>query len=241
MKGDDTMTQAQIEPYYEKKIECALCKQNYTTQKLRSRFAKVKKIHSDFYTEYKDKEYVPFYYEVHVCPYCGYAETESYSKTFPPDTEQKIIDTLKNWQYKDYGKLRTLMDAIQTYKLALLSASLKQEKHIIIAGLCTRLAWLYRMENNDQDEQRFLHLALNAYIKSYEQSDYLETQMSEMKLLYIIGELYLRTHDYKKAVLYFSKVTSHEQKHYEPKIERMARDQWQVARDASKNAEASMN
>jgi uncharacterized protein len=54
----------EIKPLYDKECTCMACNQRFVTKRLRTRFVKVKKIHSDFFTEYKDPSLNPSYYEV---------------------------------------------------------------------------------------------------------------------------------------------------------------------------------
>ncbi len=135
------------------------------------------------------------------------------------------------WKKQDFGRERTVEDAIRTMKLGVLSALLKKEKNIVIAGLCLRLAWMFRLLEETEQERRFLEKALVEYQASYLQSDYLGTKMSEMRILYLIGELSRRMGDETEAVRYFSRVIQHEKKSMEPKLVEMAREQWYEIRN----------
>ena len=127
--------------------------------------------------------------------------------------------------------------ALETYKLAILAGSLKQEKNTVLAGLCLRLAWLYRTEvSNTDQEMRFMGLALKAYEEAYVHSDFSGTSMSEIKVLFMIGELCRRLGQYPKAVSYFSKVIQHEGAKGEQKIVNMAREQWREAKEENHQA-----
>src|SRR5690606_23174879 len=118
------------------------------------------------------------------------------------------------------------------YKLGILSATLKKEKHVVIAGLCLRLAWLFRMKNDEQEEKRFLSEALNQYKKSYERADYIATPMTDIRILYMIGELSRRVGNIDEAIRYFSLVIQHKDKESEQKIVEMAREQWYLIRNS---------
>ena len=61
------------------------------------------------------------------------------------------------------------------------------------------------MENSEQ-EQRFINLALSEYQETYSIQDYQGTPVSEIRVLYLIGELYVRTGNIKESSKYFSKV-----------------------------------
>ncbi|HHY20538.1 MAG TPA: DUF2225 domain-containing protein, partial [Bacilli bacterium] len=199
--------------------------------KIRSRFIRVEKIHSDFYTEYKDNEINPYLYEVHVCPQCGYSSTDQFSNRFPEGTQERIVEQFSRlWHSRDYGNIRTVDEAITTYKLALLCGELKEEACIVMAGIAIRLAWMYRLSKNEEQEQRFLKIALKYYKDSFENSDFLDKQMTEIRLLYLIGELNHRMGNKAEAVQFFSRVIQHRMKDVEKRVVEMAREQWQSIR-----------
>ena len=111
--------------------------------------------------------------------------------------------------------------------LSILAGSLKKEKNSVMAGLSLRLAWLYRGEDIVDQEKRFLALALKGYEESFLYSDFTGTSMSELKVLFMVGELSRRLGQYDKAVMYFSKIIQHKEANEEPKIVNLARKQWQ--------------
>ncbi len=219
-----------IEPYYSKKMTCPLCDTEFTTSRVRSRAAIPSVIDSDFCAHYKEKNVNPNYYAVNVCPECGYAYTEEFSPNFPAGTkgilEKKVS---QNWEKRAYDGERDGMKAMATFKLAILSATLKKEKHVVMGNLCLRLAWIYRIEEETDQEERFLRLAVEEFEKSYLDSDFTATSMSELRMLYMIGELNRRLKDYQKAITYFSKIVEHPKKSTEMKTVNMAREQWSLA------------
>lgn len=222
----------EIGPFYEKKIPCLFCGKEFTTLRVRSRYSRPTKIDSDFCPHYPPGTHNPHYYYVNVCPECGFAFSEEFSPQFPVSTKEIIkVKILSPWEkrkqeQRDYCHTRDLQQALDSYKLAIYAGTLKKEKHAAMAGLCLRLAWIYRTQNIPDQEQRFLQLALQEYEESYQLSDFAGTSMSEMKTLFIIGELSRRLGDYHKAISYFSKVIQHPNKDDEIKMVNLAREQW---------------
>ncbi|PCD07216.1 hypothetical protein CMV16_13985 [Peribacillus simplex] len=75
----------------------------------------------------------------------------------PPSTMEIILEKVSShWVPHHFSKERSIKDAINTYKLASYCGALKKEKHIILAGICLRIAWLYRIKQNMEQEERFL-------------------------------------------------------------------------------------
>jgi uncharacterized protein len=222
----------QIEPLYDKKYTCAMCESSFTTKKVRSRFVKVLNFDTDFAPLYADGFENPNFYYINVCPDCGYSFTDDFSSYFPPGAKQVIQDKICNqWVPHDYGAERTIQDALNTFKLAAYSSMLKKEKHIVTAGLYIRLAWLYRSTENLDQELRFLKLALKEYTESYSTGDYKGTQVSELRLMYLIGELSRRIGNTHDAVRFFSKVIEKQRQSVEPQIIQLAKDRWQEMRE----------
>ncbi|HZK84668.1 MAG TPA: DUF2225 domain-containing protein [Desulfosporosinus sp.] len=218
-----------LDSFYEKKIECVLCSKSFTTLKVRSRFAISYKTDSDFCPHYRAGNYNPHFYFVNVCPECGFAFSEEFSDQFPKGTKEIIsVQITEHWTKRNFGQVRDFQQAIESYKLAILAGSLKKEKNAVLAGLCLRLAWLYRAENKLEQEKRFMGMAMNAYEESFVLSDFAGTSMSELKVLFMIGELSRRLGQHQKAVSYFSKIVQHENAKDEQKMVKMAREQWRV-------------
>ncbi|MBP2240455.1 uncharacterized protein (DUF2225 family) [Cytobacillus eiseniae] len=227
----------QIDPIYDKQCTCKICNNAFTTKKLRSKFIKVKSYDTDFCPIYSSEELNPILYNVNVCPHCGFSSTDDCAPYFPPGAIDEIQEKVcAQWALHDYGEKRTIQDAIKTYKLAVYCCLLKKEKHIIVAGFYVRLAWLYRILENVEQEQRFMNLAMNDYLNSYMADDFKGTQMSEVKILYLIGELARRTHKRDQAVKYFSKVIEQQNRSVESGIIDMARERWHDIR-ADKHTE----
>jgi uncharacterized protein len=221
-----------LEPLYDQKIQCLMCKNVYTTKKIRSRFIRAIQHDTDFCSYYHPEELNPLFYYVSVCPHCGFSATEEFSTYFPPGTIETIRNKIcEQWPGLDYGSQRTFQEAVNTYKLGIYSATLKREKHIVMAGLYMRLAWLYRTYKIIDQEERFMRLALQEYTASYSEDDFIYTHMSEIRLLYLIGELNRRLGNDKQAILYFSKVIAKKKETIEKRIVEMAYERWQEIRE----------
>ncbi len=217
----------QLQPLFDRKMECMLCKQSSTTKKIRSRFIKVQEYDTDFCPIYTEGSVNALYYNIFVCPHCGFSYSKDFSKYFAPGTKEMIIEKIcSNWVPHSFSEERTIEDAIQTYKLASYSASLKKEKHITIAGIYMRISWLYRFKQDKEQEIRFMKLARHEYEESYSIGDYSGTQVSDIRILYLVGELSRRIGDQQIAIKYFSSVLEKQKSAIETSIIQMARDRW---------------
>jgi uncharacterized protein len=225
------LTSTTIEPTYKKKIHCPLCELSFFSTKVRNSHTRISKRDADFCTYFVDKTVDPYLYYVFVCSHCGYAFSSHFSTKFSDDAVQIIYKNISaKWNGKNYSEKRTYEEAIEAYKLAIYCGITKNEKHYVLAGLYIRLAWLYRKGETKQNELRFLRLALQEYDASYMSCDFAESNMSELLILYMIGEVYRRLDDIPNAIRTFSKVVAHPLKQSEPILVEKARNQWRVAR-----------
>lgn len=223
--------QPDMNPTFERNIQCTYCDHHYTTTKVRTRFIRPTSTDTLFFTIYENEEINPLLYHVHVCPVCGYASNDQFSISIPPYIRHTIEKNLTNkWTPQDYTGERSYADAIKTFKLCILTALLKEEKAVVLAGLYLRTAWLYRYLDQPDQVDRFMRLALNMYEKSYVEDDLDDPKMTPLKVLYIIGEIHRRLGNEKEAIKNFSKVIEMKKSYVDPKVVELSRDQWQLTR-----------
>ena len=221
-----------IPPLYDKKLTCTICNHDFSSKKLRTRSIRVEKIENDLYTTYKDPDNNPLLYEVFVCDTCGYAFTEQFKEKMTEEVKQKFKHNISTyWKEQSFSEERTHEEAVTTYKLALLSAKETEQAPIIIAGICLRLSWLNRYLENEEEEQKYIKSALKYYETSYIQGDFKDTSMTELQLLFLLGELSRKLGLKEQAVKHFSTIAQHPDRHYEPSLVEKARDQWYLMRE----------
>ncbi|WP_371682738.1 DUF2225 domain-containing protein [Sporosarcina sp. PTS2304] len=226
------MSIMEISPFYEKKMQCLLCKEHFPTTRIRSRQVRVSDHDSDFRPIYMNKEINPLFYNVAVCPHCGFAYTDDFSPYFGPGTKEMIAKNITaKWRSRSFGGIRTNEEAVEAYKLAYLSANFKKEKHLTMAGMMLRIAWIYRETEQNEQEIRYLRIARDLYLQAFSNGDYVGTQMSETRVQYIIAELSWRIHDRAQAIMNFSRVIEAQKRSTEPTIIQLAKDRWQEIRD----------
>lgn len=221
-----------VSPYYEKKVDCLHCKKAFPTLKVRSKFVKVAETDTDFMPIYAEGDVPAMYYNVFVCEHCGFSFTEDFSRYFAPGIPEEIKSQVTDkWVRHDFKGERTIFQAIQVYKLSLLCANIKKEKHVAKAGLALRLAWFYRSLKNSGQEERFMTIARDQYMESFSTGDYSSTQMSDARIMYMIAELSRRLGDMENATRFFSKVIESQRAGGEGQLVEMAKDRWNEIRE----------
>lgn len=220
----------EVSPYYEKQIDCINCKKKFKTMKVRSKMLKISATESDFRPIY-DNDVNGYFYNVFVCEHCGFAFTEDFTKYFMPGTAELIEQQITaRWVHHDFSGERTPAQALQAYQLAIVSGQIKKEKHVSLAGLALRCAWIYRTLEQTNAEQRFLRLARDQYAESFTTGDFSGTSMSEVRIAYLAAELSRRLNERETAIRYFSTVIEQQSTANDPKIIEMAKEAWNEMR-----------
>lgn len=219
---------------YVKKMDCLNCKEKFTTTKIRSRFVRVTKHESDFKPVYSDASINPVLYNVAVCPKCGFAFTDEFSGYFAPGVKDEIAQKITSlWSGRSFGDERTIDEAIETYKLGYLSANVKKEKPLTMAGMMLRIAWLYDDMEDFESAKRFRKVSRNLYADAYTAGDHAGTQMSETRVLYLMAELSHQIGDTEEAIRNFSRVIESQRTSTDPQIIEMAKERWQEIREVN--------
>lgn len=209
--------------FFKKSVECTSCHETFKTTKMISSKARIYKTDTDFCTHAENAH--PMYYDVHVCPHCGFAGIER----FRPILKRKKAVLKENYLDKvvpmpELCEERTVDDAIKAYKLALYASELLGEPLTVQASCTMKIAWLNRFKGDEGEDRRFLSKSLELYTKAMEHEDLSRQQVNESKLIYLIAELNTRVGDYAVARRWFSHLMT--DKTIEPKYRTLAVDRW---------------
>lgn len=216
---------------YDKNVECPICNKEFTTKKVRTSKLRLLKQDGDFMPYYEGEN--PIKYKVFVCPNCGFAATEDKYDSVSKAAKEKIKKEVSSkWKKRSYGNMRTVDEAIETCKLALYEGQLLEESRVYLGSISLNIAWLYRMKEDEEQENRFLQITKKLYEEAYYKEDLFNTNMDELKLSYLIGELYRRFGDVKSAVKWFNLVISNPNSNSNPTIRKLAMEQWRLAKES---------
>lgn len=219
-----------LEELYDKKVECPICEEEFKTKKVRASRLRILKRDEDFLSHYNVEN--PIKYNVFVCPNCGYA---NYHNRFN-DIKRSQVELIKEnitskWKKRSFGEVRDLNEAIQTYKLALITSSFLKTSNLELGNLSLNLGWLYRLKDEEDEEIRFLTLARDKFIDAYNLESLLGTNMDDSKLSYLIGELSRRINDKENAKTWFSTSMNLQSTKMNPTINNLVREQWRVVKE----------
>lgn len=214
---------------FDKEVTCHVCNMTFTTKKPRIRKIPVEKKDADFHIWYKEVN--PVFYNVWVCPNCGFSVTESEHKPLNIESKSLVLKHVSfKWNKRDYGSERNWDQAVETHKLAIFMGQLLKKPNGYLGGLSLRLAWLYR-EMNSPHEETYLQHALSYLEKAYAEEEFPIAGLDEVSLSYLIGELKRSTGEPKEAIFWYNRALEHPNIKNKRLIQLKARDQWQLARD----------
>ena len=221
--------------FYEKEVQCPICKSKIKLLKVKSDAARVVSRDEDFCAHYAPVN--PLLYNVWICSQCGYAAMEDKFEKIDEISAQMIKSVLKDkWSPRTFSMERSEEDAIEIYKVALLNLQIRKAKVLEVAKICIRIAWLYRIIRNSK-ENDFLKFALDSYNAVYETENLPVDNMDEITCMYMIGELNRRLGNISEAGKWLHKVVllTSDDKRTMNTIN-MAREQIQRMKDENKGA-----
>lgn len=217
---------------YSKKVTCPICEGQFDSLKAKINSCKAKKKDEDFCIHYEDLN--PAYYEIFVCPYCAYSATENSFEDVNEEDIRLLREAFSGREVeRNFCAERSLNDAIAACKLAIHTAELRKANASVLAGLCLKLAWLYRFAG-DKQEHKFLSYSLQNYLEAFKNEKFPFGNLNEISVMYLIGELSRRLGKYNDAIVWFGKVVANPERKQNMWIEKLAREQWALAKEQHK-------
>lgn len=223
-------------PYFDRKYTCPICNMEFTSLAVRSSMTYVEKRESDFHTIYKGIS--PLHYSMIVCPICNYAaSTSMFPKPLSPRQAEQLGKALLQLKDNDinFGLERDENIALRSFQLAVRTAQLKKVSAGELGGLLLSTAWMAREIGDREMEETYLKEALASYLSAFETGSASIGNLTDIQAMYLIGELYRRCGNYSEAVNWFNNVIVHKNIKQYPAEEKMAREQWSLAREQLKD------
>lgn len=217
----------EVSELYDKKIKCPVCDVQFTTKKVRTSKLKLIKRDADFLSYYEGEN--PLFYNVFVCPNCGYAALDEKFNKIKPREKEKIKNTISTkWNKQSFSDKRTVDEAIDAYKLALLSGEILEYSKYDLGNICLRLCWLNRIKEDKEEEDRFTILARDLYRQAYTTES---INMGATTLSYLIGELSRQIEDIEESLNWFNTTLRSPDIKENVALEKMVREQWQLTKE----------
>lgn len=219
-----------VEGIYDKEIVCPVCSKNTMVTKVKAKACKVASRDTDFCVYYEGVN--PMFYDIWVCEHCGYAaQADKFEEINGRDSKLILQSIAPRWSQRSFAGERSIDNALETFKLALLNLNVRKAKSSEFAKICIRIAWLYRIKK-DEKEMEFLNFALKHYSDAYEKERFPVDKLDEYTCMYMIAELHRRVGNNEEAIKWFSRLMSSSGARSNARLVESARDQYQLVKDA---------
>lgn len=222
---------------YNKKIICPVCENKFLARAVKSNSYRVSKKDTDLFIVYALTN--PYFYDVWVCNSCGYATLKVDFFKIREYQKKLILDNITSkWKGKTYPEEYDINIAIERYKLALLNYTAMEGKASQKSMTCLKIAWMYRMLEDDKNELLFLKEALTGFNQAYLNESFPIYGMNKPTMMYLIGELNRRTGNDSEALLWLGKVIT--TPGVSSKLKNLARDQKDLIKETQLKKEISI-
>lgn len=215
---------------------CPVCRFKFQVPWVSSREFHIGQRDGDLRPHYEGEH--GLYHAIWVCPRCRYAAyRDSFTKVTGEELEQlrKMLDPdfrVDPLAVRAAAALPDLEEAIARHKLALSAYQVRKSHASVVAGLYHQLAWLYREAGDEEQEKRYLALALEKYVETFEKGKgKFPAQLGEPGVLYLAGEINRRLGNYREAARWLEKAIRHPEIKQHPLVSELARDRWVEVRE----------
>lgn len=190
---------------YDCEVTCPVCGNDFKAKAVKTSAARILKRDSDSFITFDVIN--PYFYDVWICDRCGYAAMKrDFNKI--RDSE---IDLIKEkirpkWKSRSYPDVYDVNIAIERFKLSLLNYYVIDAKASKKAINCLKLAWMYRLLKDSENETVFLRQALEGFNYAYLNESFPIYNMDKFTSMYIIGELNRRLGNNDESLKWFSQI-----------------------------------
>lgn len=210
--------------FYTKHYTCAFCGTKFPSLVVKSKNVRLVKTDSDFCPYYRTEN--PLFYEVVVCPKCGYAFNQEMPKKLSDRERATLAQQLPEIRRPlKFDGRRNLSLAVEAFCAAIACLEAIGGKRLLLGKLYLKTAWLYRASGNEAEERGYLEKALWYFDEAY-RTEHSPDPALELNLLYLLGDLSLRLGFDDAAARWLSKILTHPKRSVNPQIVSRTRDRW---------------
>ncbi|MGL5068936.1 MAG: DUF2225 domain-containing protein [Sarcina sp.] len=235
MKNNNNSIEEEKKLLFEKKVVCPVCNNHFKSKAVKVNAPRIERKDSDFFSLYKSVN--PYFYDVWICNNCGYSALKIDFEHIKGKQIDFVLNNIKpRWTAKNYPQVYDVYIALDRYKLALITSTIIKKKSSTKGMICLKIAWMYRILENNTLENEFLEKALSSFEDTYLNESLPVYGMQKANLLYVIGELHRRLGNFDVAIKNFSFVLIDEiASHRLKELTRDMRDLIKEAKDKEKS------
>jgi uncharacterized protein (DUF2225 family) len=222
---------------YDRELTCPVCENIFKARSVKTSAARMLKKDSDFFIRYGNID--PYFYDVWLCNICGYAAMKRDFDKIRSHQIEKIQKQISfKWKGRTYPDIYDVNIAIERFKLSLLNYCVIDARSSSKAMNCLKIAWMYRLQEDFENEHIFIQQALEGFNNAYYNEDFPIYGMDRYTTMYLIGELSRRIGDIEQALIWFSKVITTPS--IPQKLKELARDQKDLIKESIEQSKETL-
>ena len=186
---------------------------------------------ADLCVHYKD--FNPYLYGVYVCENCGYAASQTRFLERMPERVRKAVSSFleKNDFKTPFVEERDKDEALTLFEMAIRFNEMFERSPGRQALLYQKMAWICRIEHDDEKEKDFLLKCAEKFEKSLNKERYPIGKVTDDMATFIVGVNYYMLGDFDKSTKFLGQlISSNQVRITSPKLYEKARDVWQDLR-----------
>ena len=195
-----------IESYvYPKQFNCPVCDNSFKTNVVKESRLRVLSVEFDLHPACHPID--PNFYDVIICPKCGYAAVKDYFYNIMTRQAELILKEIApKYIAQNYPTMLDVDMAIERYELALLNSMIKNGKDGEKAYICLKLMWFHRIKCDVDNQKLFAELTLKGFSSALIKDDLPIMGLNGDTITYLLGALYMLLGDKKSALRFLSDV-----------------------------------
>lgn len=214
---------------YNREITCPVCGNEFKTKAVKTSAARILRKDSDSFIIFDVIN--PYFYDVWICNKCGYAAMKRDFNKIRNSEIELVKEKIKpKWHPKVYPDVYDVNVAIERFKLSLLNYYVIDAKASKKAMNCLKIAWMYRLLKDSENETLFLKQALEGFNSAYFNEGFPLYNMDKFTSMYIIGELNRRLGNNEDSLKWFSEIITAQSA--PSKLKDRSRDQRDLIKEA---------
>lgn len=190
---------------YNREVTCPVCGNDFKAKSVKTSAARILRKDSDSFIIFDVIN--PYFYDVWICNKCGYAAMKRDFNKIRNSEIELVKEKIKpKWHPKTYPDVYDVNIAIERFKLSLLNYYVINAKASKKAMNCLKIAWMYRLLKDAENENVFLKQALEGFNSAYFNEGFPLYNMDKFTSMYIIGELNRRLGNNEESLKWFSQI-----------------------------------
>jgi len=190
---------------YFKKFDCPVCDEHFASNIVRESKMRYKSVDFDLHPICEPID--PNYYDVIICPKCGYASVKEYFNRIGSKQAELILEKITpQFKLQDYPASLDADMAIKRYEQVLRCAEAKNAKDGEKAYIYMKLMWFHRVKGDTDNQKRLAKLTLDGFLAALINEKLPIMGLTDDTITYLLGALYMVLDDNKSAIRYLSEI-----------------------------------